>query len=110
VRPAATTGHAAGAAALQTTAAPIGLAFQVVDDILDVTQASAKLGKTAGKDAGRTTSPPTSPSWASERRARIRLAAARRRPMQALERSGAGGPGALALLGDIADSWWSGEN
>jgi farnesyl diphosphate synthase len=29
----------------------IGLAFQVVDDILDVTQASATLGKTAGKDA-----------------------------------------------------------
>jgi hypothetical protein len=30
----------------------------VVDDILDVTQASETLGKTAGKDAG-TTSPPT---------------------------------------------------
>jgi len=28
----------------------LGLAFQVVDDILDVTQASATLGKTAGKD------------------------------------------------------------
>jgi farnesyl diphosphate synthase len=28
----------------------IGLAFQVVDDILDVTQQSATLGKTAGKD------------------------------------------------------------
>lgn len=28
----------------------IGLAFQVVDDILDVTQESGKLGKTAGKD------------------------------------------------------------
>ncbi|MEP7058279.1 MAG: polyprenyl synthetase family protein [Caldimonas sp.] len=28
----------------------IGLAFQVVDDMLDVTQASATLGKTAGKD------------------------------------------------------------
>ena len=30
--------------------AAIGLAFQVVDDILDVTQASETLGKTAGKD------------------------------------------------------------
>jgi farnesyl diphosphate synthase len=30
----------------------LGLAFQVVDDILDVTQASATLGKTAGKDQG----------------------------------------------------------
>ena len=29
----------------------LGLAFQVVDDILDVTQDSATLGKTAGKDA-----------------------------------------------------------
>ncbi|MGH7972002.1 MAG: polyprenyl synthetase family protein, partial [Limisphaerales bacterium] len=28
----------------------IGLAFQVIDDILDVTQSSDKLGKTAGKD------------------------------------------------------------
>ena len=28
----------------------VGLAFQVVDDILDATQASATLGKTAGKD------------------------------------------------------------
>lgn len=28
----------------------VGLAFQVVDDILDVTQTSEKLGKTAGKD------------------------------------------------------------
>jgi farnesyl diphosphate synthase len=28
----------------------LGLAFQVVDDILDVTQASEVLGKTAGKD------------------------------------------------------------
>jgi geranylgeranyl pyrophosphate synthase len=28
----------------------IGLAFQIADDVLDVTQTSATLGKTAGKD------------------------------------------------------------
>ncbi len=37
--------------ALDRYAAAIGLAFQVVDDILDVTTDSATLGKTAGKDA-----------------------------------------------------------
>src|ERR1017187_3646478 len=31
----------------------VGLAFQVIDDILDVTETSAKLGKTAGKDTDR---------------------------------------------------------
>ena len=36
--------------ALGDYGAAIGLAFQVVDDILDVTQASSTLGKTAGKD------------------------------------------------------------
>jgi farnesyl diphosphate synthase len=38
-------------AALDRYAAAIGLAFQVVDDILDATADSAALGKTAGKDA-----------------------------------------------------------
>ena len=37
-------------AALADYGDAIGVAFQVVDDILDVTQASDKLGKTAGKD------------------------------------------------------------
>ena len=37
-------------AALSDYGAAIGLAFQVVDDILDVTQPSETLGKTAGKD------------------------------------------------------------
>ena len=41
---------AATLAALNDYGAAIGLAFQVVDDILDVTQESATLGKTAGKD------------------------------------------------------------
>jgi farnesyl diphosphate synthase len=37
-------------AALADFGDAVGLAFQVVDDILDVTQASETLGKTAGKD------------------------------------------------------------
>ena len=46
-------GSADGAAlaALADFGAAVGLAFQVVDDILDVTADSATLGKTAGKDA-----------------------------------------------------------
>jgi farnesyl diphosphate synthase len=39
------------AAALDAYANAIGLAFQVVDDVLDATADSATLGKTAGKDA-----------------------------------------------------------
>ncbi len=42
---------AEGLASLDDYSAAVGLAFQVVDDILDVTTDSATLGKTAGKDA-----------------------------------------------------------
>src|SRR5258708_10043455 len=38
-------------AAIERFASELGLAFQIVDDILDVEGASASLGKTAGKDA-----------------------------------------------------------
>ena len=37
-------------ARLRTYGQSIGLAFQIVDDVLDVTQTSEQLGKTAGKD------------------------------------------------------------
>jgi geranylgeranyl diphosphate synthase, type II len=46
-------------AAIDRAASELGLAFQIVDDILDVEGASADLGKTPGKDAasGKTTYP-----------------------------------------------------
>ena len=44
---------------LRRYALNIGLAFQIVDDILDITQTSEQLGKSAGKDAaaGKATYP-----------------------------------------------------
>ncbi|MFM0291193.1 polyprenyl synthetase family protein [Paraburkholderia megapolitana] len=48
---AGTAPDAAAMSALDAYSAAVGLAFQVVDDILDVTTDSATLGKTAGKDA-----------------------------------------------------------
>jgi geranylgeranyl diphosphate synthase type II len=40
----------AGISRLRAFGMSIGLAFQIVDDVLDVTQTSEQLGKTAGKD------------------------------------------------------------
>lgn len=50
----------------------LGLAFQVIDDILDITQTSAKLGKSAGKDltAEKTTYPALLGLEAARREAR----------------------------------------
>jgi len=46
-------------AALSGFGHALGLAFQIIDDILDVTQSTEVLGKTAGKDqsAGKSTYP-----------------------------------------------------
>jgi geranylgeranyl diphosphate synthase type II len=59
VRGGAVLGRASGPtlACLDRYAAAIGLAFQVVDDILDATEGAERLGKTAGKDraAGKAT-------------------------------------------------------
>jgi geranylgeranyl diphosphate synthase type II len=57
IRASATTGAILGGgtpplvSAIDAAAGEFGLAFQIVDDILDVEGASADLGKTAGKDA-----------------------------------------------------------
>jgi geranylgeranyl diphosphate synthase type II len=58
--------------AIDACAADLGLAFQIVDDILDVEAASADLGKTAGKDArsGKPTYPALYGLDASRRMAR----------------------------------------
>jgi len=40
-----------GVEKLRTFGECVGLAFQIVDDVLDVTQTSEQLGKTAGKDS-----------------------------------------------------------
>jgi geranylgeranyl diphosphate synthase type II len=64
--------------AIDHAAGEFGLAFQIVDDILDVEGASAELGKTAGKDAaaGKPTYPQLYGLDASRRMARDCLARA----------------------------------
>jgi farnesyl diphosphate synthase len=83
-------------AALATYGDSIGLAFQVVDDILDVTADSATLGKTAGKDANN--DKPTYVSLmglaGSQQYAKDLLVQA----LQALDQSGLPDAAALAAL------------
>ena len=66
--------------ALRTYARGIGLAFQIIDDILDVTASSEVLGKTAGKDltADKTTYPKLLGLEESRRRADDLVAEAKR--------------------------------
>jgi geranylgeranyl diphosphate synthase type II len=66
-------------AALRTYARGIGLAFQIIDDILDVTASSDVLGKTAGKDlaADKTTYPKLLGLEESRRRAEALVAEAK---------------------------------
>jgi geranylgeranyl pyrophosphate synthase len=70
-------------------ASEVGLAFQIVDDILDVEGASADLGKTAGKDAaaGKPTYPALYGLEASKRLA----AECIDRALAALQRAGLSG-------------------
>lgn len=78
----------------------IGLAFQIVDDVLDATQASDKLGKTAGKDADA--NKPTYVSLLGLDGARAESAQLLVRARQALVRSGLS-ESATAMLVALAE-------
>ena len=84
--------------ALSAFGAALGLAFQVVDDILDVTQDSAVLGKTAGKDEEH--DKPTYVSVLGLEGARSMALRLRDEAQAALARSGLGQTAALAMLAD----------
>jgi farnesyl diphosphate synthase len=76
----------------------LGLAFQVVDDILDVTQASATLGKTAGKDLDN--NKPTYVTILGLDAARRHALELREKAQAALARSGLPDAAWLSLLAD----------
>jgi farnesyl diphosphate synthase len=84
--------------ALSAYGAALGLAFQVVDDILDVTQASETLGKTAGKDLND--NKPTYVSMLGLDAARRHAADLREQAHAALARAGLADTQALATLAD----------
>ncbi len=86
-------------AALQAYGAALGLAFQVVDDILDVTADSATLGKTAGKDAAH--DKPTYVSLMGLRQAQAYAEQLRQQAHAALRASGLQQQCALAALADM---------
>ena len=94
-------GHAAPAAyqALSDYGAAMGLAFQVVDDILDVVADSATLGKTAGKDAAA--DKPTYVSLLGLERAQTHAQELLQDAHAALARSGLPDTRALAALADM---------
>ena len=90
---------AAARAALSQYGSALGLAFQVVDDILDVTQDSATLGKTAGKDAA--SDKPTYVSLLGLEQAMAYAQALRAQAHAALQASALPDTRALAALADM---------
>lgn len=75
----------------------LGLAFQVIDDILDVTQTSEKLGKSAGKDEA--TNKSTYPALFGLEKSRKEAARLTRKAHEALKPFGKKG----TRLGEIAE-------
>ena len=92
------TASPAACAALDTYGEALGLAFQVVDDILDVTQASSTLGKTAGKDIDN--NKPTYVSVLGLDAARRHADALRDQAQAALAQSSLPDAGWLSVLAD----------
>jgi farnesyl diphosphate synthase len=86
-------------AALADYGDAIGVAFQVVDDILDVTQASDKLGKTAGKDQEQ--DKPTYVTVLGLDAARAEAKRLHAQALDALQRSGLPDREHLKLLADM---------
>jgi geranylgeranyl pyrophosphate synthase len=87
----------AAVTAIDRFATDIGLAFQIVDDILDVEGSAAELGKTAGKDAAGTK--PTYPAVFGLERSRSLAAECIARAHAALDAAGL----SAGWLGPIAD-------
>jgi farnesyl diphosphate synthase len=85
--------------ALSMYGAALGLAFQVVDDILDVTQASETLGKTAGKDEDL--NKPTYVSVLGLEGARNQAQMLRERAQEALRGAGLRHTARLSWLADL---------
>jgi len=83
---------------LSSYGAALGLAFQVVDDILDVTQDSVVLGKTAGKD--QDANKPTYVSVLGLEPARVLAQQLRAEAKAALAASGLADVSHLSLLAD----------
>jgi geranylgeranyl pyrophosphate synthase len=88
-------GTDAQVAAVDRYAAALGLAFQIVDDILDVEGESATLGKTAGKDAA--SGKPTYPALFGVERSRALAADSVARADAALEEAGLTGNHLMAI-------------
>jgi farnesyl diphosphate synthase len=86
-------------AALNDYGAALGLAFQVVDDILDVTQDSSVLGKTAGKD--QDANKPTYVSLMGLPAAKAMAEQLRGQAHQALARSGLSDTACLDMLANM---------
>jgi geranylgeranyl pyrophosphate synthase len=83
--------------AMDRYAAEIGLAFQIVDDILDVEGDPAALGKTAGKDAAA--AKPTYPALYGVEQSRVLATECLQRAHRSLDEAGLTG----GWLGQIAD-------